>query len=262
MVILQRMQLPKNEFKAGLREKRRQIGLWVGLADSVCAEICAGAGFDWLLIDGEHGPNDVRTLLAQLQAVAPYPAHPVVRPLTGDVNLIKQVLDIGAQTILIPMVESAEQAQRLVSAMRYPPAGIRGIGTTLARAARWDRIPDYLHAANEQVCLLVQVETRKGLENLESIAAVEGVDGVFIGPSDLSASLGHTGRITHPEMLTVIEDAIRRIVSSGKAAGILTTDDALARRHLDLGCSFVAVGIDTALLKRATDDLVSRFKEA
>jgi 4-hydroxy-2-oxoheptanedioate aldolase len=256
------MQLPKNEFKAALREKRRQIGLWVGLADSVCAEICAGAGFDWLLIDGEHGPNDVRTLLAQLQAVAPYAAHPVVRPLTGDINLIKQLLDIGAQTILIPMVESAEQAQRLVSAMRYPPAGIRGIGTTLARAARWDRIPDYLHKANEQVCLLVQVETRQGLENIEAIAAVEGVDGVFIGPSDLSASLGHTGQIAHPEMLRVIEDAIRRIVATGKAAGILTTDEALARRHLELGCSFVAVGIDTALLKRATDDLVNRFKEA
>ena len=180
------MQMPKNEFKAGLREKdRRQIGLWVGLADSVCVEICAGAGFDWLLIDGEHGPNDVRTLLAQLQAMAPYSAHPVLRPLTGDVHLIKQLLDIGAQTLLIPMVESAAQAEQLVAAMRYPPAGIRGIGTTLARAARWDRYPNYLQEANDQTCLLVQVETRKGLENLEAIAAVEGVDGVFIGPSDL-----------------------------------------------------------------------------
>jgi 4-hydroxy-2-oxoheptanedioate aldolase len=262
IVILQRMQMPKNQFKAALRAHKRQIGLWVGLADSVSAEICAGAGFDWLLIDGEHAPNDVRTLLAQLQAVAAYPAHPVLRPLTGDTHLIKQLLDIGAQTLLIPMVESAAQAKELVAAVRYPPAGIRGIGTTLARAARWDRIPDYLHQANAEVCLLVQVETRKGLENLEAIAAVEGVDGVFIGPSDLSASLGHTGQIAHPEMLTVIEDAIRRIVAAGKAAGILTTDDALARRHLELGCSFVAVGIDTALLKRATDDLVRQFKEA
>ena len=164
-----------------------------GLADPVCAEICAGAGFDWLVIDGEHAPNDVRSVLAQLQAVAPYPVHPVVRPLSGDVNLIKQMLDIGAQTLLIPMVESAAQARQLVSAMRYPPEGIRGIGAALARAARWDRIPNYVHEANAQMCLLVQVETRKGLENLEAIAGVEGVDGVFIGPADLSAAMGHPG---------------------------------------------------------------------
>src|ERR1700690_2291685 len=154
------MDLLNNPFKAALKRQEAQLGLWLGLADSVCAEICAGAGFDWLLIDGEHGPNDVRTLLAQFQAVASYTAHPVVRPFTGDVNLIKQLLDIGAQTILIPMVESAEQAQRLVSAMRYPPAGIRGVGAALARASQWNRVTNYLHEANDQMCLLVQVETR------------------------------------------------------------------------------------------------------
>jgi 4-hydroxy-2-oxoheptanedioate aldolase len=257
------MQMPKNEFKASLRQQTwPQIGLWVGMADPVCVEICAGAGFDWLLIDGEHAPNDLRSVLAQLQAVAPYPVNPVVRPLTGDVNLIKQLLDIGAQTLLIPMVESAEQARQLVSAMRYPPEGIRGIGGALARAARWDRIPDYVHQANAEMCLLVQVETRKGLENLEAIAAVEGVDGLFIGPADLSASMGHAGNPRHPEMHEIIQNAIRRIVATGKAAGILTTDETLARRHLQLGCSFIAVGIDIALLKRATGDLVRKFKEA
>ena len=195
------MQMPKNEFKAALQKRGWPlIGLWAGLADPVCLEICAGAGFDWLLIDGEHAPNDVRSVLAQLQAVAPYPVHPVVRPLSGDVNLIKQMLDIGAQTLLIPMVESAAQARQLVSAVRYPPEGIRGIGAALARAARWDRIPNYVHEANAQMCLLVQVETRKGLENLEAIAGVEGVDGVFIGPADLSAAMGHPGNPRHPEM--------------------------------------------------------------
>src|SRR5580658_4883904 len=195
------MELKKNTFKAALESgDREQIGLWLGLADPICAEICAGAGFDWLLIDGEHAPNDVRSVLAQLQAVAPYRARPVVRPVSGDVNLIKQLLDIGAQTLLIPMVESAGQARQLVSAMRYPPEGIRGVGAALARAARWDRIPDFVHKANAEMCLLVQVESRKGLDSLEAIAAVEGVDGVFIGPADLAASMGYPGNPRHPDM--------------------------------------------------------------
>jgi len=263
IVILQLMQMPKNEFKAGLHKwNSPQIGLWVGLADPVCAEICAGAGFDWLLIDCEHGPNHVQSVLAQLQAMAAYPVRPVVRPLTGDVNLIKQLLDVGAQTLLIPTVETASQARQLVSAMRYPPDGIRGVGSALARAARWDRIPDYVRAANAEMCLLVQVETHKGIDNLEAIAAVEGVDGVFIGPADLAASLGHPGNPRHPDVHEVIQDAIRKIVGTGKAAGILTPDETLARRHLQLGCSFIAVGIDIALLKKAADDLIRKFKES
>lgn len=255
------MQLPKNEFKAALRDRSRvQIGLWVGLADACCAEISAGAGFDWLLIDGEHAPNDVRSLLAQLQAVAPYPAHPVVRPVTGELNIIKQLIDIGARTLLIPMVESAEQAAALAKAMRYPPQGVRGVGTTLARAARWDRYPRYLYESNEEMCLLVQVETIKGIENIEAIAAVDGVDGIFIGPSDLSAAFGYLGQPGHAKMQEVIADAIRRIVGAGKPAGILTVDDTEARRYMQLGCTFVAVGIDAALLKRATEELAARFK--
>ena len=256
------MTIPKNSFKAAMHSRDRAlIGLWVGLVDSVCAEICAGAGFDWLLIDGEHAPNDVRSILAQLQSVAPHPVHPVVRPVCGDVNLIKQLLDIGAQTLLIPMVETAEQARQLAAAMRYPPAGIRGVGSALARAAQWNRIPTYLHEANGQVCLLVQVETQRGLENLDAIAGVEGVDGVFIGPSDLSAALGHLGNPGHPNMQAVIEDAIRRIHAAGRASGILTTDDAQARRYLALGCTFVAVGVDTLLLTHATQELARRFRQ-
>lgn len=256
------MDLQNNAFKAALKSgQRAQIGLWLGLTDPICAEICAGAGFDWLLIDGEHAPNDVRSTLAQLQAVAPYPVHPIVRPVSGDVQLIKQLLDVGAQTLLVPMVESAEQARQLVSAMRYPPAGIRGVGAALARASQWNRITNYLHQANDQMCLLVQVETRQGLDNLDAIAAVEGVDGVFIGPSDLSAALGHLGKPTHPDVQHAIDDAIRRIRSAGRAAGILSTDETLSRHYLSLGCSFVAVGLDGNLLMRATQELARKFKQ-
>jgi 4-hydroxy-2-oxoheptanedioate aldolase len=255
------MEIKLNTFKAALKSgSRAQIGLWLGLADPICAEICAGAGFDWLLIDGEHAPNDVRSILAQLQAVAPYPVHPIVRPVAGEVQLIKQLLDIGAQTLLIPMVESAEQARLLVAAMRYPPVGIRGVGAALARASQWNRISNYLHEANSQMCLLVQVETRLGLKNLDAIAAVEGVDGVFIGPSDLSAALGHLGKPGHPDVQQTIDHAIQRIRSCGGIAGILSTDEAQARHYLSLGCSFVAVGLDGNLLMKATQDLANKFK--
>jgi 4-hydroxy-2-oxoheptanedioate aldolase len=255
------MHIKKNTFKAALKSgKQAQIGLWVGLANAYTAEICAGAGFDWLLIDGEHAPNDVRSILPQLQAMAPYPVHPIVRPVIGDVSLIKQLLDIGAQTLLVPLVESGEQARQLVAAMRYPPAGIRGVGPSLARASQWSRIPDYVHTAGDEMCLLVQVETRKGLENLDAIAAVGGVDGVFIGPSDLSAALGHIGNPMHPEVQTAIEDIIRRVRAAGRAAGILTLDETLARHYLSLGCMFVAVGQDGNLLMRATTDLARKFK--
>jgi 4-hydroxy-2-oxoheptanedioate aldolase len=254
------MEMKINTFKTALKAGgRAQIGLWLGLTDPISAEICAGAGFDWLLIDGEHAPNDVRSILTQLQAVAPHPAHPIVRPVWGDVQLIKQLLDIGAQTLLVPMVESAEQAKLLVAAMRYPPAGIRGVAPALARASQWNRVANYLHEANDQMCLLVQMETRRGLENLDAIAAVEGVDGVFIGPADLSASLGHLGDPGHADVEQAIEDAIRRIRASGRAAGILSTDEAQARRYLSLGCKFVAVGLDGNLLMRATDELARKF---
>lgn len=254
------MDMPVNTFKQRLLAGEAQVGLWLGLADPYCAELAANAGFDWLLIDGEHAPNDLRSLLGQLQAVAPYPAQPIIRPPIGDPVLIKQLLDIGVQTLLVPMVDSAAQAAELVCAMRYPPSGIRGVGSALARASRWNSIPGYLDKADEQMCLLVQIENLDGLANLDAIAAVEGVDGVFIGPADLSAAMGHRGNPGHPAVQAAIEDAITRIRRAGKAVGILSADEALARRYLELGCSFVAVGVDTSLLMKALQGLAGRFK--
>lgn len=254
------MPVPTNEFKAALRADKLQIGLWQALASPYAAELCAGAGFDWLLFDAEHGPNDLRSLLAQLQAVAPYPVHAVVRPPIGEVSLIKQYLDIGVTSLLVPMVETAEQAARLVRAVRYPPEGIRGVGAGIARASRWGRIEGYLDGADAEICLLVQVESVKGLENLSVIAAVDGVDGVFIGPADLAASMGRRGRPTDPAVQAAIESAAGVIRSQGKAAGLMMTDEALARHYISTGYRFVAVGADTSLLARATDDLASHFK--
>jgi 4-hydroxy-2-oxoheptanedioate aldolase len=249
-----------NSFKAAIAKHQPQIGLWLALADAYCAEVCAGAGFDWVVVDGEHGPNDVRSILGQLQALAPYPVHPVVRPPVGEVALIKQMLDIGAQTLLIPMVETAEQARVLVSAVQYPPRGARGVAAALVRASRWNTTPGYLDNADDGICLLLQIETARGLENLEAIAAVEGVDGLFIGPSDLSASLGHRGHPEHPEVQAAINDAIRRIRAAGKSAGILTRDEKLVREHIALGCSFVAVGADVSILSQGARALAAKFK--
>ncbi|MHA6127276.1 2,4-dihydroxyhept-2-enedioate aldolase [Pseudomonas mohnii] len=256
------MDMPVNTFKLRLQSGEAQIGLWLGLADPYCAELAANAGFDWLLIDGEHAPNDLRGMLGQLQAVAPYPSHPVIRPVIGDTALIKQVLDIGVQTLLVPMVESAEQARELVRAIHYPPSGVRGVGSALARASRWNSIPGYLDKADEQMCLLVQIENQEGLANLDAIAAVEGVDGVFIGPADLSASMGFRGNPGHPDVQAAIEDAIARIQKAGKAAGILSADQKLARRYIELGAAFVAVGVDTTVLMRGLQTLAATFKDA
>ncbi|MDM0046611.1 4-hydroxy-2-oxoheptanedioate aldolase [Variovorax dokdonensis] len=264
------MHTPINTFKKALQSGPAQIGLWVGLADGYVAEIIAGTGFDWLLVDGEHAPNDVRSVLAQLQGIAstwsaqPEAArsHPVVRVPVGDTALIKQFMDIGAQSLLVPMVDTAEQAAQLVAATRYPPDGIRGMGSALARASRWQAYPKYLHEANEQVCLLVQAESVQALHNLDAIAATPGVDGVFIGPADLSASMGFVGRPDHPEVQAAIADAISRIQRAGKAAGILSTTEEQARKWLDAGARFVAVGVDTMLLAGACRQLAARFSKS
>src|SRR6185312_2480456 len=213
------MQLPVNAFKEGLRARRPQIGLWKGLPDPYTSELVAGTGFDWLAIDGEHSPNDLRSILSQLQAIAPYPVSAVVRTLSDDVAMIKQYLDIGAQTLLVPMVETAEQAARIVSATRYPPGGVRGVGSALARAARWSQVDNYLQSCEQEICVLVQVETTKGIENLDAIAATPGVDGVFFGPSDLAASMGLLGRAGDPSVRAVVEEGMRLVVAAGKAAG-------------------------------------------
>lgn len=253
------MPAPTNQFKQALNENRPQIGLWLALASPVTAEICGGAGFDWLLLDAEHGPNDLPLLLAQLQALATSSSHPIVRVPVGDARMIKQVLDIGAQAILVPMVESGAHARAMVRAMRYPPAGMRGVGAALARASAYDRVPDYLTTANDEVCLLLQVESRAGLAALDDIASVEGVDGVFVGPSDLAADMGHLGNPGAAEVQRAIEAALGQIQSHGKAAGILTGDGALARHYLGLGATFVAVGHDVGLLGNSAARLAATF---
>lgn len=250
----------RNPFKQALADKKLQIGLWLAMASPYTAEICAGAGFDWLLLDGEHSPLDLRTTLAQIQAIAPYPTHAVIRPPVGDAVLIKQILDVGAQTILVPMVDTPEQAAALVAATRYPPHGIRGVGAGIARASRWGSIADYVETADEQICLLLQVETSTGLANIDAIAATEGVDGVFIGAADLSASMGHLGQPNHPAVRAAMADGIARILRAGKAPGVLCTDEEQARHWIDLGCLFVAVGVDTLLLSAAAHRLSAAFK--
>ena len=257
------MKTPINTFKQALQQGQTQIGLWMGLAHAEAAEICALAGFDWLVIDGEHATNDLRSIQTQLQALNAYPhSHPVVRPPVGETALIKQYLDLGATTLLVPMVDTAAQAAQLVQACRYPQAdgqgGVRGMAGT--RASRWGHVEDYYTAANAQVCLLVQVETLQGMANLDAIAATPGVDGVFLGPADLSASMGHVGQPSHPQVKAAIEAGIQRILQAGKAPGVIATDPSLAQHYLDCGALFVAVGVDVQLLMRQTRDLAARFQ--
>jgi len=264
------MQTPVNRFKQALAAGQPQIGLWAALASPYSTELLAGVGYDWLLIDGEHAPNDLRSTLAQLQAVGSAQqafgdqrSHPVVRvPVaTGDVGvaLIKQVLDLGAQTLLAPMIDTPEQAALVVAATRYAPQGIRGMGSALARASRWQAHGQYVHEAGEQIGVLVQAETALAMRNLDAIAATPGVDGVFIGPADLSASMGHPGNAGHPDVQAAIADGIARIRAAGKAPGILATTEAAARHWLAAGALFVAVGADTMLLDAAARQLLARF---
>jgi 4-hydroxy-2-oxoheptanedioate aldolase len=256
------MDMPLNRFRTALLAREWQVGLFLGLANPYSAEVVASAGFDWLLIDGEHGPNDLRSILAQLQVLAAYPVHPVVRTVDHDVARIKQLLDAGAQTLMVPMVETAKQAQDLVRAMHYPPAGIRGVGTALARAARWNAISDYFTHADEQMSLIVQIESVAGLAALPEIAAVKGVDGVFIGPSDLAASMGYLGQPGHPDVRAAVQKALEDIVACGKAAGVFAAEPALAKTYQTQGASFVLVGVDTLLLRTAAKALAERFKES
>ena len=252
------MELPVNTFKRALKAGNRQIGLWCSLSNSYAIEVVAASGFDWLLVDTEHSPNELDMVLSQLQAVAPYSSHPVVRVPWNDMVTIKRFLDIGTQSLLIPYVQNGEEATEAVAHTRYPPDGVRGVaGST--RANRFGRVKDYARRASAELCVLVQVETRTALDSLEAIASVEGVDGVFIGPADLHASLGYAGQISHPDVKALIDDAIRTIGRMGKASGVLTGIEADARRWLELGCQFVAVGVDTTILARETENLRSRF---
>lgn len=249
----------RNAFKAGLRAKTLQIGLWQSLCSNIAAEICSDSGFDWLLLDTEHSPNEIPDLLSQLQAIEKGTATPIIRPAWNDAVLIKRCLDIGAQTLLVPYVQSVEEAKAAVAATRYPPQGIRGVSVA-ARASRYGRVPGYLTKANEEICVLVQVETRQSLDAIEAIAKVEGVDGVFIGPSDLAASLGHLGNPQHADVQAAMKDAVERLTKVGKPAGILTGSEDEARRYIDWGYLFVAVGSDVGLLAKSADTLAKKFK--
>ena len=253
------MDLPTNEFKRALAAGRQQIGLWASLANPYTTEIVAGAGFDWIVLDGEHSPNDPISILPQLQAAAPYPVMPVIRPAWNDTVLIKRYLDVGAQSLLIPYVQNGEEAARAVAAIRYPTRGVRGVAG-VTRASRFGRVKDYARRAEEALCLLVQIETRDGLANLEAIAKTDGIDGVFIGPADLAAGLGHLGDIPHPEVQSAIRDGIARIRKCGKGAGILATDEPTARRYIEWGTTFTAVGLDAMILARETEKLAKLFK--
>jgi 4-hydroxy-2-oxoheptanedioate aldolase len=248
----------RNEFKRRLKAGESQVGLWCTAPGGYVAECVAGAGFDWLCFDTEHSPSDPLQVIGSLQAAAAYPVSSLVRPAWNDTVLIKRFLDVGAQTLIVPYVQSAEEAEAAVRAMRYPPRGVRGV-STLTRANRFGRVEGYLHGAEEELCLLVQIETGEALDKVEEIAAVDGVDGLFIGPSDLAASMGRLGQPDSPENRAVIEDAIRRIVATGKAAGVLTNPQ-FARRCIDLGATVTGVGVDLTILARGADALAREFK--
>ncbi len=253
------MDLPRNNFKHALARGELQIGLWCSLCSNIAAELVSHSGYDWLLLDTEHSPNEIPDLLSQLQAVATGPASAIVRPAWNDTVLIKRALDIGAQSLLAPYVQNAAEARAAVAATRYPPKGVRGV-TASGRAARYGRVADYLARADEEICVLVQVETRTALDNIAEIAAVDGVDGVFIGPSDLAASLGHIGQPGHPVVQAALKEAVDRLKEVGKPAGILTANEDEARRYIDWGYRFVAVGSDIGILAKTADALAKKFK--
>ena len=253
------MDLPKNRLKAALAAKQPQIGLWASIPSNYTAEVIAGAGFDWILLDTEHAPSDIKTIVSQLQALAAYPVTPVVRVPWNDMVMIKRYLDTGVQTLLVPQVNTVEEAKNAVAFTRFPGGGLRGVaGST--RATRFGRIKDYFKRAHEETCLLLQAESKEALANIEAMAAIDGVDGIFIGPADLHASLGYLGERAHKDVIPIIDDSITRIVKAGKAAGILTDSEENARRWLKLGATFVAVGADLGILARGAEALAVKFR--
>lgn len=254
------MDLPKNTFKASIAEGRQQIGLWSSLASHISTEVIAGSGFDWILLDMEHSPNDLADIYVQLQAIMESRTQAVIRMPSDDPIAIKRILDTGAQSLMIPNVEDAEQAARVVAATRYAPRGVRGFSQA-PRAARFGRVPDYHARCEAEICVILQVESQKALDNIEAIAAVEGVDSLFVGPGDLSTSLGYLGKQGHPDVVEVIEKTIGRIKATGKACGILTGDETLARRYIAAGTAYTAVGSDMTILARATEALAAKFKQ-
>ncbi len=253
------MDLPRNRFKHAIAAGDLQIGLWCSLCSNIAVDVVRDSGFDWLLIDTEHSPNEIPDVLSQLQACEGGGATPIVRPAWNDIVIIKRCLDIGVQTLLVPYVQNPAEAKRAVEAVRYPTSGLRGVAVA-SRASRYGRVTDYLKKANSEICLLVQVETRSAMDQLEAIAAVEGIDGVFIGPSDLSASLGHIGNPAHPDVQKALESCVRRLKAVGTPAGILSSSEEDVRRYIGWGYRFVAVGSDVGLLGRGADALANKFR--
>lgn len=254
------MPVPENLLKKRLAAGEVVYGAWLGMGEAYAAEMAVTAGFDWLLIDGEHAPNDVRSLSAQVAVVLPSASAAVVRPVNDDPALIKQMLDIGVQTLLVPMVESADQARRILAATRYAPHGIRGVGASLARASKFGQISDYIATANGQICLILQVESRAGLAALDEMLTIDGVDGLFIGPSDLAADMGHPGNAAHPEVRAAVFDALRRIRAAGKTAGVLAIEAEFIQNCVAAGANFVGVGIDVLVYVGAMRGLVAKYK--
>lgn len=250
----------ENKFKKAIMAGQKQYGIWNGIPHSYCAEILAGAGFDWVLIDAEHGPFEMNQIIVQLQAMSRYPVAPILRMRNADPVYMKPLMDAGVQSFIIPMVESGETAELMVRALRYPPAGNRGVGTALARAAKWNRVNDYFKLANDEMCLITQVESVKGVEALDDILKVAGVDVVFMGPADLAGTMGHLGNPGHPEVKEMVNDCLRRIVEAGKVPGVLTSSKELVADYTEKGAKMVGVGLDTIILAKATKALAEHYK--
>ncbi|MFT5870841.1 MAG: 4-hydroxy-2-oxoheptanedioate aldolase [Paracoccaceae bacterium] len=253
------MKNPTNIFKAALKSGKHQLGIWNSIGGPTVVEHLAACGFDWVLIDTEHAPADVADVLPALQAIAGYPdVTAVVRPASNDAVLIKRILDFGAQTLLIPYVQSVGEAEAAVAAIRYAPRGIRGFAG-MTRASRFGQVEDYGKRAEEELCLLIQVETQLALDQIEEIATVDGVDGIFIGPADLAASMGHPGNMTHPDVVNAIEDAFARLAKVNVPSGILSLDLAFSKHCIALGTAFTAVDMDLALLDRGARAIKKEF---
>ncbi len=255
------MEIRKNILKENLLKGKQQYGIWNGIPDSYAAEICAGAGFDWICIDGEHAPFDLRTTLHNMQAIQSHNVPTIVRIPAADPIKIKQLVDAGAQNILAPMIESADQAELIAKAMRYPPVGFRGVGTALARAAQWNRVNNYFQLADDQMCCIGQIESIKAVDALDEILEVDGLDVCFIGPADLAATMGYLGQAGHPEVVALVKDTVKKIVKAGKIVGFLTGSKLLIQTYMDAGALMVGVGLDTILLAKATKALAATYKK-
>lgn len=254
------MKIRQNTFKKNLLKGKKQYGIWNGIPDSYAAEMCAGAGFDWVCIDGEHSPFDLRTMLHNMQAIQSYEVPAIVRIPAADPVTIKQLTDAGAQNILIPMIETADQAELVAKAMLYPPKGIRGVGTALARAAQWNRVNDYFELANDQMCCIGQIESIKAVEQLDEILQVEDLHVCFIGPADLGASMGYLGQAGHQEVVKLVKECIKKIVRAGKVAGFLTGSKSLIEEYSNAGATMCGVGLDSLILAKGTKSLAESYK--